>query len=106
MPANPKGLTVHQVYAQIEKPDRASPAGRVSLGYYILQDNVLQMTTSEGVKIRDADGKVFEHALKPNDDPRVIAQRLTKTIRRMFRGETKSEERFGRPLKYPKTGIV
>jgi hypothetical protein len=94
---------VRRVTAQIRPPKGDDP-GQVCVGYYTVKDGLLTMTGADGVKMLREDGTPYEHKLAEADNPAAIAQLLTKEIRRYLRGETKSQQSFGKPLNYPKTG--
>jgi hypothetical protein len=96
-------VKVNRVNAQIKAP-KDGDAGQICVGYYVIRDGVLQMTNASGVKVLRVDGTPYEHKLRDGDNPAQIAARLTKTIRRMYRGESPAQERFAKPLTYPKSG--
>jgi hypothetical protein len=98
-----KGLIVHRINAQIRRPGHGDP-GQICVGYYVVDGDVLVMTNESGVKVLREDGTRYSHKLAAGEDPRPIAARFTKQIRRMFRGESRSQERFAKPLNYPKGG--
>jgi hypothetical protein len=94
---------VHRVNAQVKAPTDGD-SGQITTGYYIIKDGVLLMTNPDGVQMLRDDGKPFSHKLREGENPAPIAASLTKEIRRYLRGESKSQEKFGQPLNYPKTG--
>ena len=60
--------------------------GRVTIGYYVLDDGILTMTDGEGAPFRSTGGDRITHRLQSDEDPTVIARRLTMKIYRMVRG--------------------
>jgi hypothetical protein len=98
-------LEVHSVWAQVRQPTDGSDLGQVTDGYYTLVDDLLTMTDKKGAPVRDlTSGEKFIHKLKPDEDPRQVAGRLTLKVYRMLRGETAESAAFNRPLHYPPSG--
>jgi hypothetical protein len=94
-----------QVTVQIAPVSRSYPEGQITYGYYLIVDgNRMVMTDGEGEVVRRENGELYEHVLLPDQDPRPIAVRFTKEIRKAASGE--SIPGFYRRLSYPKTGIV
>ena len=89
---------VHSAYATVRNPKDADDPGQVTMGYYTLADGVLRMTDSKGAAVRNLNtGEKTLHKMKPGDDGRAIANRLTMEIYRMLRGETaQTATGFGR----------
>jgi hypothetical protein len=98
-----QGLIVHRINAQVRRPEHGDP-GQICVGYYVVDGDMLIMTNELGIKVLREDGTRYSHKLAPNEDPRPIAARFTKQIRRMFRGESPTQAKFARPLTYPKGG--
>jgi hypothetical protein len=46
------------------------------------------MQALRGCRVRHENGEVYEHTLEPDQDPRPIAVRFTKEIRKHARGES------------------
>jgi hypothetical protein len=99
---------VQSVVVQVRPCSEREPAGVVTYGYFTVDaDNVLTMTGSDGVPVRDpVSGEMWTHKLEPGEDARHVARRLTLKVRRALRGETEAQERFRGPLKLPDLGIV
>jgi hypothetical protein len=98
---------VHSVYATVRLP-KDNDTGQVTTGYYTLADGVLTMTDSKGAAVRERQsGEKYVHKMKPGDDARAIASRLTLEIYRMLRGETaQTATGFGRAISYPTSGVA
>jgi hypothetical protein len=95
---------VQKVTVQIS-PARDNDPGSVTFGYFKIDaDGVLIMTDGDGVPVRRQNGEYYKHRLEPDDNPRAIAAKLTREIRRMAHGETVAG--FHQKLEYPKLGIV
>jgi hypothetical protein len=94
-----------RIEVQVEPCGPAYPQGQTTLGYYIIVDgNRLVMTDGEGEVVRHQNGELYEHTLEPDQDPRPIAVRFTKEIRKHARGELIPG--FYRRLSYSNAGIV
>jgi hypothetical protein len=78
--------------------------GRVTIGYYKLEGDMLTMTDGSGVPIRRRSGDVVRQKLQPGDDAVLISKRLTLSIYRMAQGDGVAG--FNRPLNYPRVGIA
>ena len=78
--------------------------GQVTNGYYKIEDGVLIMTDGAGAVVRHENGEVWKHTLQPDENPRQVAARLTKEIRRAALGETVPG--FHSRIHYPKLGMV
>ncbi len=97
---------IHSVIVTLRNPVPGveGDGGQITYGYYVLEGDKLTMTDSKGVAIRrHTNGDYFTHKLAPDDNPRLIAGRLTKTIRTMIHGE---DNGFYRPLNYPNIGVA
>jgi hypothetical protein len=91
---------IHQVTAIVSNPgSNPNDHGRVTIGYFVLQDGLLTMTDGEGTAIRNRTGEKVTHKLKHEEDAGVIARRLTLQIHRMAKGES-GPAGFNRPLSY------
>ena len=80
--------SVNQVTVIVANPNPDDPTdtGRVTLGYYVLDDR-LTMTDGEGMPFRGRSGDRVMHKMLPGEDPTVIAKRLTMRIYGMVRGD-------------------
>jgi hypothetical protein len=97
---------VRSVAVSVSSPNPADPAGRATVGYYIVQDGVLTMTDGEGKPVRRRySGEVYKKKLAADDDPSVIAKRLTLTIWRSNTGGDASGG-FNRALIYQPLGLA
>lgn len=75
------------VTVQIAPASERDP-GQVTYGYYIIVDgDRLVMTDGDGMPVRHENGELYEHVLEPGQDPRPIAVRFTKEIRKAARGD-------------------
>lgn len=95
-------MTVHRVTIQIRRPSGNDP-GQISEGYYIVKENTLIMTHSDGEPV---DETLFRRELRPNDNPAALAGVLTREVRRHMLGISKDEESFGRVLPYANQGVA
>jgi hypothetical protein len=88
-------------------PAKGNDPGQVTYGFYKVVDGALFMTDGDGAVVRHENGEVWKHTLQPDENPRQVAARLTKEIRRAALGEKIAG--FNRRLTdedYPKLGIV
>jgi hypothetical protein len=98
---------VKQITTQVDKPGRKYPHGRVAFGYYtVTDDNLLTMTDAAGKPAEDETGRRYTHMLGPNDDPRAIAARLTRELRKAFRGSEAPKAGFEGKIPYRKLGLA
>jgi hypothetical protein len=95
---------VKQVAAILANPGPHDPTGRVTIGYYVLTDDVLTMTDSKGAPVRSRGGDKYEQKIKEGDNVTLIAQRLTMKIYRSRTGNDVAG--FNRPLVYRPLGIA
>jgi hypothetical protein len=95
---------IFQVGIQIRGPKGDDP-GQISRGHYHVTDGVLTLVDPKGNVAQDDNGKIYSAKLAPNDDPQIIAGRLTKQLRDALRGKGAPPSGFSRPLDYPKSGI-
>ena len=93
---------IHRVTVQLEPPKDDFP-GRVTEGYYIVDDGVLVMTHNDG---KPVDPVEFRHILEPSDNPTAIAMMMTRKVRRHLLGQSEKEEKFARKIEYPKMGAA
>jgi hypothetical protein len=97
---------VKSVAVSVSSPSPADPAGRATIGFYVLEGDVLTMTDGDGRPVRRRySGEVYRHDLVAGDDPDVIAKRLTLAI---WRSNTDGDASggFNRPLSYPDIGVI
>jgi hypothetical protein len=76
---------VHRIIVQVAAP-RGNFPGQTTEGYYTVVDSVLTMTDTSGIPIRTPGGDYCTHRLGPDENPRRMANVLTKEIRRSIRG--------------------
>jgi hypothetical protein len=81
---------VHRIVVQLSAPKGSDP-GRVTTGYYTVEDSVLTMTDASGVPIRRSSGDFFTRKLEPDENPRKWAGIYTKEIRRSIHGDPRHE---------------
>ena len=90
---------IKSVQAIISNPNPREPAGRVTVGYYILRDGLLTMTDSTGAPVRSQSGEKYVQRIEDGDVVPLIAERLTLRIYRARNGGDMAE--FNRPLNLP-----
>ncbi len=97
---------VKQVSAIVANPSALDPNdyGRVTIGYYTIEGDLLTMTDGNGEAIRTRYGEKTTHKLQAGEEPDVIAKRLTLQIYRRIRGS--DDIGFNRRLVYPKVGFA
>ena len=74
------------------------------MGINVVEGKLLTMTYGDGKSFIGRSGEKITHKLQPDDDPRVIAKRLTLRIHRASRGDGMAD--FNRPLVYPRSGVA
>jgi hypothetical protein len=89
-------MEIKSVWITTVLPSDRDPVGAVEVGYYKVENGILQMVTEAGKPA----GKKYK--LQPGDDPKTIAARLTKEAW-MKRAR---ESNFDRPLRYGPLGIA
>ncbi len=94
--------TIHRVTVQLDPPKDDFP-GRVTEGYYIVDDGLLIMTHGDG---KPVDPVEFRHILEPSDNPTAIAMMMTRKVRRHLLGLSPVQEKFSKRIEYPKMGVV
>ena len=95
-------MKVYYVTYQIEAPaEDRSDFGRITEGFYIIEDDELVMTNAEGEPVF-INGREFRHELAPGEVPERIAKRLTGEIFRLLNGEMSGRRR----LVFPNMGIA
>ena len=90
----------------VKPVSRAFPLGQVCDGCYTLQEAVVTMTDRNGKPAEDGTGKKYTHKLKPGEDAKQIASKLTKELRLALRGKNAPVSGFNSPIRYPKSGII
>jgi hypothetical protein len=93
---------VNRVMAQIRAPSGSDP-GQVTTCYYVVENGVLIMTRGDGTPV---DAVRYRHALRPEDNPDVLAKVFGKQIRREALDITEDQERFYRSLDYVSSGVA
>jgi hypothetical protein len=93
---------IKAVQAIVSNPNPREPAGRVTVGYYVLQDGLLTMTDSKGEPVRSRSGDKYEQRVEEGDNVTLIAQRFTMRIYRSRTGNDTAG--FNRPLNYSRPG--
>jgi hypothetical protein len=73
--------------------------GQVAVGRYTWENGIVTLVDHDGVPLRDRRGKVYEKKLTPQEDPHVVAGRLTK---QRFYDQGGGKQDFWRPLTYKK----
>jgi hypothetical protein len=97
---------VKSVAVSVSSPSPTDPAGCATIGFYLLEGDVLTMTDGDGKPVRRRySGEVYRHNLVFGDDPDVIAKRLTVAIWRNNTGGDASGG-FNRRLSYPDIGVI
>lgn len=97
---------VKSVTAIISNPSPHDPTdrGRCTVGYYVVEGNLLTMTYGDGKPFHGRGGEKITHRLQAGDDPTVIAKRLTLQIHRASRGDGMGG--FNRPINYRPLGLA
>ena len=97
---------VKSVAVSVGNPTGPDDPGRATIGYYVLEGDVLTMTDGDGVPVRRRyGGELYKQTLQEGDNPSVIAGRMTLAI---WRTNTGGDGRggFNRRLSYPPLGVV
>jgi hypothetical protein len=95
-------MQVKFVVITIQNPTPSNPTGEVEDGWYVESDGAVTLTTRNGTPLHDRRGKQYSAKLKPGDDPRSIAGKLT----REWTSAKRRGSSFSRPLRYQNLGIV
>ena len=97
--------TVHSVFVQLEAPRGNSP-GKVVEGCYTIENGAVVLTNRHGDSVRDDGGNKYAQKLAEGDNPKQIAARLTKELRKALRGNNGPPRGFRGPIEYPKVKCV
>jgi hypothetical protein len=94
-----------RIEVQVGPVTPRDPQGRTTPGFYTLDGNVLTMTDGEGAVVRDRrNGELYQEVLKPDQNPRSVATRLTREIWKANQGG--GIPGFYGPINYSNRGIV
>jgi hypothetical protein len=94
-----------RIEVQVLPVSDALPQGQTTFGFYIIVDgDRMIMTDGDGKPVRRQNGELYEHVLEPDQDPRPIAVRFTREIRKAALGE--AIPGFYRRLSYSSGWIV
>lgn len=92
---------VQYVTIQIKPPSGSYP-GRTCEGCYIDAGDAVALVDREGKPVRDHEGKEYSQMLKPGENPKVIAGRLTRQLRTaLLGGKDAPGNNFDGPINYP-----
>jgi hypothetical protein len=78
---------VKSIIVQVASPRDNFP-GQTTTGYYVVEGDLLTMTDASGIPIRTPGGDFYTHKLGPDENPRRMANALTKEVRRAIRGNS------------------
>jgi hypothetical protein len=91
--------TLHRVEVQIEAPKGDFP-GRTVQGVFTHENGVVTLTDHFGNPVRGTDGKTYSKKIGPEENPRVVAGRMTREFSKARRGKTVNGFDGG-PIQYP-----
>jgi hypothetical protein len=103
---------IHHIIVQIRpaNPKRNDPGQKTDAAYTVDGDTVT-LVDRQGVPVRDADGKLYQHKVAPGTaDAESLAHVLTKEFRRALKGNAPrgfsggGGNSFGGPISYPRSG--
>ena len=95
-------MKINTVIVDIYRPkEETGYPGQVEEGQYIVEGGIVTLTDHAGVPLRARDGTMYSQKLEKQDDPHVIAGRLTK---KRWRDRPANSD-FNRPLRYPKVSF-
>jgi hypothetical protein len=77
---------IFQIYAQVAPPTEGD-RGRVTEGWYTLQDGVVTMCDPEGIPLRDVEGPSNHAQAVEGERAQQVAARLTLKIYRSLRDD-------------------
>jgi hypothetical protein len=89
---------------QTAAPGPGLPGGAVSDAYFIVKNNRVILTGSDGRPAHDPEGREYTRELGKGDNPRKIASLLLRDFGTKIRGSRTAG--FDRPLIYPKAWKV
>jgi len=78
---------IHTVFVQIEPP-KGKFEGRCAEGMYIVENGEVVLVDRHGKPAHDDTGKKYAHKLADGDNPKQIAARLNKDLRKALRRAT------------------
>lgn len=93
---------IFTVFVEIERP-RGDFHGTVIEGAYIVENGEVVLVDRHGKPAHDDTGKKYSHKLAEGDNPKQIAARLTKDLRKALRGPNAPPRGFSGPSNYPKS---
>ena len=95
-------MKVHYVTYQVDRPaEDGSDLGRITEGFYIVEDGELMMTNADGDPVY-INGREFRHKLAPGEDSSRVAKGMTGEIFRLVNGEMSGRRR----LVFPNMGVA
>jgi hypothetical protein len=89
--------TIHTVIIQIDPP-RGDFPGRTAEGRYTHEDGIVTLVDHFGNPVRGSDGKTYTKKIRPEENPRGIAGRMTREFIAARRGKT--VDGFDGPIAY------
>jgi hypothetical protein len=90
-----------QVTVITANPTGKGDLGACEVGHYVVENDLITMTDSDGAPLRDANtGERISHRMATNENEKTVAKRLTLKLFRSERGDDMAG--FSRPLRYPK----
>jgi len=96
----PSIAKIFTAFVEIERP-RGDFHGKVI--EYIVENGEVVLVDRHGKPAHDDTGKKYSHKLAEGDNPKQIAARLTKDLRKALRGSNASPRGFSGPINYPKS---
>jgi hypothetical protein len=94
---------IHDVVVQIFPPSETSH-GHVAEGRYTFEDGVVALVDYHGNPVKNVHGRAYAQKVNPDENPLVIARRLTKQFALARRGNDRFD--FNRPLHYKRDGSI
>jgi hypothetical protein len=94
---------IHNVVVEIHRPTETYP-GQVAEGKFCYEDNVVTLVDYHGNPVKNVHGRTYGQKVNPDEDPLVIARRLTKQFDLARRGNDRFD--FNRPLYYKRDGSI
>ena len=92
-------MKINRVIVEIARPNDEGFPGQVEEGQYIYEEGAVTLVGHDGVPLTDRRGKQYTKKLGPEENPHVIAGRLTK---QRFNDRGGDKKQFSRPLNYQK----